>query len=82
MKTQIDLICVNLNPICYLGNILVCMYASMKYESAVVNGMIEDFATVLLFLIDIFVFHMPFSVWSLTGCFLIGYVVVSISLHK
>ena len=58
------------------------MYAAMKYESPVVNGIIEDFSTVLLLLIDVFAFGVPFSYWSLGGCVLVGYVVVSISFDK
>jgi hypothetical protein len=52
---------------------------AMEYESAVVNGLIEDFATVVCFFIDCFYFGMEINFWNLLGCCLVGYVVLSIS---
>lgn len=54
----------------------------MQYKSAVVNGLIQDFATVVAFLIDILVFKVGFSLWSVVGCVLVAFVVISISVEK
>lgn len=55
---------------------------AMKYESAFVNGMIEDFATVICFLIDIFFFGVSFTIWSFIGCVLVFFVIITISFGK
>ena len=55
---------------------------AMKYESAVVNGLIEDFATVVCFAIDCLFFGMTFSIWSLIGCACVAFVVLSINFGK
>jgi drug/metabolite transporter (DMT)-like permease len=54
----------------------------MSYESPFVIGLIEDFATVVLFLVDSVFFGIPFTVYSLVGCCLVGFVVLSISVEK
>ena len=55
---------------------------SMKYETASVVGIIEDFATVLCFLADIFVFHVTFSFWGIIGTIMIVFVCTWISVSK
>jgi hypothetical protein len=55
---------------------------AMKYESAVVIGLIEDFATVICFLIDCFFYAMLISFWNILGCVCVAFVVISISFGK
>lgn len=64
------------------SNKLAFIYASLKYESAFLIGLIEDFATVILFFIDAVFFNIPVTFCSLIGCGLVGFVVISISFQK
>ena len=55
---------------------------AMKFESAVVNGLIEDFATVVCFVVDCLFFGLVWSVWSVIGCICVAFVVLSITFGK
>ena len=55
---------------------------AMKFESAVVNGLIEDFATVVCFAIDCLFFGIPYNICSVIGCICVAFVVLSISFGK
>lgn len=54
----------------------------MRFESPVINGLIEDFSTVLLFAVDVLVFKVEFTLWSVLGCAVVGYVVVTITFER
>ena len=54
----------------------------MEYESAVINGLIGDFGTVLCFAIDWFLFDISLNIWQLAGCGCVVFVVLSIFLGK
>lgn len=55
---------------------------AMKFEKASINGVIEDFSTVLCFLADIFVFDTRFGFWGLVGTALIVAACLTISISK
>ena len=59
--------------------IQVFIFMSLEFENAVVNGLIEDFATVVCFFIDYLAFDMQISIWSLIGCFLVAFVILWIN---
>ena len=56
----------------------VCIFLAMKYENALIVGLLEDFSTVVCFLIDIFVFGLSLTIPSLLGCICVGSVVLFI----
>lgn len=63
-------------------NCEVLLYSAMQYESAVINGLIEDFSTVVLFAVDILILKVAFSIWSILGCVIVGFVVLKITFEK
>jgi uncharacterized membrane protein len=50
----------------------------MKYENAVIVGLLEDFSTVLCFLIDILFFGFELTIESVIGCICVAFVVIFI----
>lgn len=61
---------------------VVLLYTSLRFESAFVVGLIEDFATVVLFVVDALFFGIPLTGCSVVGCALVAFVVVSIGFQK
>ena len=58
------------------------IYVAMKYESALVNGLIGDFTTVISFWVDWVFYDIPLNWLQFVGCFCVGYVVVFITFGK
>ena len=64
-----------------LNKYKVTLVMAMKYEKAAINGLIEDFSTVLCFLADIIIFGIIFPIQSILGavCIVIACLVISVS---
>lgn len=60
----------------------VSIYFSMKYETALVNGLIGDLTTVLCFFNDWCFFGIKLNALQLLGCICEAFVVISISFGK
>ena len=54
----------------------------MKYENAVINGMLEDFSTVVCFIIDIIFFDLSLDWSGIIGCIIVASIVVYISFNN
>lgn len=60
----------------------VLIFRSMKFESALVNGLIGDFSTVLAMILDYIIFNISLNVWQIFGFALVTFTVLSISFGK